>query len=128
MKKHGLEQKNKSTPSIVAARKFEIHTGPLPHPAILEEYNRIHPGAADRIIEMAEQESQHRRRLEKQALEAEIIEIRIGQIFAFLIGVVTILSGSYTAMQGAQIAGGFIGTAGVVGLVSVFIVGHRTKE
>lgn len=32
------------------------YSGPLPHPADLEEYERILPGAADRILSMAEKE------------------------------------------------------------------------
>ncbi len=39
------------SPQISASVQF---TGPIPHPGILEQYNRILPSAADRIISMAE--------------------------------------------------------------------------
>ena len=32
----------------------EIHTGPIPTPDIIDGYERVLPGAADRIIRMAE--------------------------------------------------------------------------
>jgi uncharacterized membrane protein len=86
-------------------------------------------------MSLAEKESEHRRNLEKQSIEVEMedhrqqnIEIRLGQIFAFSIGVITILAGSYTAINGAQIAGSLIGTAGVAGLASVFIIGHKGRK
>lgn len=132
MKKQELIPKNKHAPAPQTGRHIEFHTGPLPHPSVLSEYDRIHPGFAERIMSLAEKESEHRHNLEKQSIEVEMedhrqqnIEIRIGQIFAFSIGVITILAGSYTAINGAQIAGSLIGTAGVAGLASVFIIGHK---
>jgi uncharacterized membrane protein len=47
--------------SIVhAAAVEEQFSGPIPHPNILESYNRILPGAAERILSMAEEEQKHR--------------------------------------------------------------------
>ena len=54
-------------------------------------------------------------------------EVHFGQIFGFLIGIFAIVTGGYTALNGAPIPGGFIGTAGVVGLVSVFVIGSNRK-
>jgi uncharacterized membrane protein len=47
--------------SIVhAAAVEEQFSGPIPHPNILESYNRILPGAAERILSMAEEEQKRR--------------------------------------------------------------------
>jgi len=77
---------------------------------------------------MAEHEAQHRHTLEGHALRADIAdreqrhtEYRTGQWLAFSIGVIALSLGTYTAIHGAQIAGAFIGTSGVVGLVSAFL-------
>jgi uncharacterized membrane protein len=35
-------------------------TGPLPPPAALEQFERVIPGGAERILRMAEQEQAHR--------------------------------------------------------------------
>ncbi|WP_087741769.1 DUF2335 domain-containing protein [Levilactobacillus zymae] len=43
---------------------LEMYSGPIPHPAILQGYERLSPGAAKRIIENGVQESEHRRMLE----------------------------------------------------------------
>ena len=111
------------------------YEGPLPQANDYGRYEQICPGAADRILAMAENEqiSQHKT-LEKQqehlhkmqeiGLKGEISEIRVGQILAFSIAVITIFVGAYTAMNGAEIAGGIIGVGGVTGLVLAFIKGR----
>ncbi|MGH7200157.1 MAG: DUF2335 domain-containing protein [Planctomycetaceae bacterium] len=50
--------------SIAAESRISIvsqeFSGPLPHPAVLQQYEEIQPGFADRILRMAEQQGQHR--------------------------------------------------------------------
>lgn len=87
---------------------------------------------------MAETEAAHRHELEERALQSDIIDrarqhraYRTGQLLAFSIGVIALLVGSYTAIHGGQIAGTFIGTSGVVGLVSAFLytrVGNKPHQ
>ena len=48
------------------------HLGPIPHPEILRGYDDLVSGAAARIIELAEEESAHRRKIENKALDANI--------------------------------------------------------
>ena len=50
----------------------QIHQGPLPHPEVLRQYDQLSPGAADRIIAMAEGEADHRRQMERRQLESDI--------------------------------------------------------
>lgn len=45
--------------------KGQLWQGPLPHPEALIRYNDAQPGAADRIIKMAEKEQRHRHFVEK---------------------------------------------------------------
>lgn len=112
-----------------------LHQGPLPHPDILAGYENILPGAADRIITLAESEATHRREIEKKAVEAEIAGLRDeakdtsrGQFCGLIIGLAAIFSGAYSATHGAQWAGGFIGAGGVIGLVSAFIIGRKSTK
>jgi uncharacterized membrane protein len=46
--------------SIAHAAAMEQFSEPIPHPNILESYNRILPGAAERILSMAEEEQKRR--------------------------------------------------------------------
>ncbi len=122
------EQSLKKPQQIVT----ETFQGPIPHPVILEQYNKATPGAADRIISMAENEATHRHEMEKLRHEMEKLnvlsgykEASVGQIFALIIGVVAIISGATVAVLGYPIPGAIIGSAAVVGLVTVFIRGRK---
>ena len=101
--------------------------GPIPPPAMMKQYEETLSGSANRIIKMAENQSEHRQWMEKKRLSLSNREVHLGQIFGLLIGVIAIITGGYTALNGAPIPGGFIGTAGVVGLVSVFVIGSSRK-
>lgn len=105
----------------------EQFSGPLPHPDVLERYNQVAPHAADRIIAMAEQETSHRHNIEQAIVDNEFKEARMGQICALAIGSLAIISGAIISISGAPWAGAIIGGSGVVGLVSVFILGRKSS-
>jgi uncharacterized membrane protein len=122
-------QKNPTT--VQTQVQFQQISGPLPDPETLKHYDSIQPGFAERIVRMAEAEGEHRRSQEVKMIDSDIEvrrryqdEVKRGQILGFLIGLATIVAGAYTATHGAPLAGGFIGTTGVVGLVSAFIYGR----
>ncbi|MCP3941879.1 MAG: DUF2335 domain-containing protein [Desulfobacteraceae bacterium] len=127
---------DKNNPTIVQQEyKAEQFQGPLPPPQILAGYEQLLPGAADRILAMAEKETAHRHMLEEKSLDAEIEglkneagDTKRGQYCGLAIGIIAIVSGAYTATNGAPWPGGFIGTGGVVALVSAFIVGRNNPH
>jgi len=105
----------------IETRHFE---GPLPPPDVLEKYEAVTPGFAERIVKMAEAEQAHRHTLESTVVEKSFKEAERGQRYGLWIGVVAIVAGSITAGMGATIAGSIIGGGGVIGLVSVFVLGR----
>lgn len=107
-------------------------SGPIPHPSLLAEYDKIQPGLVDRITTMAEKEQSHRHAMQDKALSAEIADTRrdqgiqfFGQICGLAIGVVSVGAGVYTVLAGNAISGAFIGVGGVASLVTVFVYGSR---
>jgi len=107
-------------------------SGPIPPPSILEAYEKLAAGSADRLIRMAEEEAVHRRSLESQALDSDIQdreagrkEARFGQVCGLAIGLAAIGCGTYAAVNGAPWFGGFLGTGGVGTLVAIFVWGRR---
>jgi uncharacterized membrane protein len=56
----------KNSEMRIEAEHFE---GPLPHPKILHAYNDILPGAAERILNLLEKQSEHRQSMEKGQLK-----------------------------------------------------------
>jgi uncharacterized membrane protein len=118
----------RSSNAIEVSAQFQ---GPVPPPQVMAGYEEIVPGAADRLIAMAEREQAHRHQQQERLLNAQItdarqdrLEARVGQIFALIIGLGSISAGATTAVLGAAIAGGFIGTGGVATLAAVFIMGR----
>ncbi len=127
--------KEKKDNSVIANTKFvaEQFHGPIPPPSILNEYEKLLPGSADRILSMAEKETQHRHKMETKAIDAEIeglkneaSDTKRGQCFGLFIGVTAIISGAYTSVHGYPWSGTFIGAGGVAGLVSAFIAGRKS--
>jgi uncharacterized membrane protein len=108
--------------------------GPLPPPQILQGYEAACPGAAHRIIEMAEAQSAHRRDMERMALQAQcqgmnlqFFEARLGQCFAFGISALFLICGTITVVHGDPIPGSIFGTMGISGIVATFIHGRSAK-
>lgn len=121
---------------VFYAAEQSFHLGPLPPPDELIKYNQAHPGAADRVIKMAELEQAHRHECDKTALQGELEERKTliktsqqGQWLAALVALVLILCGTYTISNSHDWAGATIITTCLVGLVTSFIVGkNRGKK
>jgi uncharacterized membrane protein len=102
--------------------------GPLPPPEILAKFNDVVPGAADRIIAMAERQSSHREGLEKSVIDANIASQKRGSIFAFILCLLVILGGFYLIAHGKD-GWGFAAILGALAsLAGVFIYGKKKEE
>lgn len=104
------------------------HSGPIPDPMTLEGYDRVVPGAADRIIKMAEDQSAHRQSIEAIAIKSRARDSLLGIISGLIIAVFTLAAGTYVINTGNVWSGTILGSAGLVGLVSVFIYGTRSNR
>jgi uncharacterized membrane protein len=111
---------------LVSIKK--THNGPIPDPESLEEYSRIIPNGAERIMALAEKQSSHRMVLEKKVIISQIAQSYLGQIFAFLIGIAALGSAVYCIINGREISGSIIGIGGITGLVTAFLKGREQQE
>lgn len=112
---------------IALRHQTESFSGPLPHPDILKKFNEAVPGAAERIIKMAEEQASHRKELEKAVIHSNISRSKWGQILGFILALIGLIVACVVAIYGNAIAGGVIGVGTLVSLVSVFMYGYRTK-
>lgn len=107
-------------------------SGPIPPPSIIEGYERVLPGSADRIITMAEKQSEHRQKMEEKMISAESRDSLLGVIFAFLLGVGCIIAAVIMVCVVPQnigaIAGAFLGVTGIGSITSSFIVNTRRQS
>lgn len=102
--------------------------GPLPPAVELQGYNQIVPGAAERIIALAEKQAAHRMELEKHAVAEQLRQSARGQIFALIIGVAGITGAVVVGITGNAWVAGTIATASLGTLAVSFITGKRQEQ
>lgn len=122
--KHEIE--NNQTKMV--ARQVTLSSGPLPPPSILESYNKIVPGAAERIIKIAEEQSSHRRSLEAMVIKSDIENTKLGLKFGLCIGLFGLVATTAIAIWGNPILSGIIGFATLGSLVGVFVYGSQQRR
>ncbi len=127
-----VETTEKSVSTRLVQQTME-YQGSIPPPAMLADFDKIIPNGADRIMQMAEKDQQHKMHLETKQLEIldagvkkEHTETVIGQVCAFVLSVSFVTAGTYLALNG-QVGAGLASIA-IVGLgriVSVFVTRNK---
>jgi len=100
-----------------------LHSGPIPSPRDLVKYNEIIPNGADRIMAMAEKQSDHRIEIEKKTIFSQSLQSKIGQIFAFILVSGALYISYSLAMNGHDSVAKTIGGFTVVSIAGVFLTG-----
>lgn len=112
----------------VVERRLEHFQGPVPHPSILEGYENLVPGSADRIISQAERQTDHRIHLEQTVINADVSRSKLGIWLGFILSSLAILGGTVLVALGHDWAGTTIATAAVASLAGVFVYGTRARS
>lgn len=118
---------NQSSSQQLSAQ-LAIHSGPLPHPSILEEYDRVLPGAAERILTMAESQSNHRQALETKYLGTESRNSLLGIICGLLLGLVGLSAAGICIYAGQGWPGAALGGVTLGSLVGTFVYGTSQRR
>lgn len=108
--------------------RAEHFAGPLPPPAVLQEYDQVLPGLAERIVTLAEKQSAHRQALEKGVVEANIRNEARGQHYGLIIGLVIGVGALVLIGLGHSGIGLSIVIAELAAFVGVFIYGKRQQR
>lgn len=106
----------------------KTHIGPLPDPETLTEYSAIIPNGAERIMQMAEKQLDHRMKMENKVVGGQMSQSNIGQVLAFLIGIAALSASTYCIVTGHEWSGSILGIGGLTGLVTAFIKGRGQQE
>jgi uncharacterized membrane protein len=108
------------------ARQQEPYTGGLLPPAAeLERYEKLSPGATDRIIAMVEKQQAHRMRWENEAREDHSRERRRAQLCALAFALCGLGTALVLGIFNQQTAATVIGSTTIGGVVASFILGVR---
>lgn len=119
-------RKPKSGPNQIAQFQATF-SGPLPPPAIIEKYDAVLPGAADRILKMAESQSAHRHELERTVIKQNGLKSLLGQVFGLIIAMTVICGGFWMIYLGKSILGLSLVIGSLTALAAVFVIG-RAKQ
>lgn len=121
-----LKNNIKEKQALVKFQEQKVeYSGIIPHPDIVEGYEKICPGATDRILKMTEEELIHTRNLENKnedsiiecrrlALKSEIWTNMLATIFAYLLLFTAIIGAILLLLKGKKIEG-FATFMGVIG-------------
>src|SRR6266567_8816501 len=124
-----LQQENKpATKQHHLIGYSENYEGPLPHPWHLAEYEKISPGAAEKIITMAQEQAKHRQFLEKEVIESNIKKESRGMNYAFTLTIVMMLIGAFLLYNNKPTAGYFALFSPAIFQAGAFIYKKRTEE
>ncbi len=122
-----------------------VFQGPVAHPEILRGYDEIVPGTAQRMIQLAEDESLHRRGLENESSRANIfaqkkqLEIaeqqsvsafesdRTGQYLGALVSLSCIGGAVFLALDGREIAAAALSALPTAAVIQAFFAKKQTK-
>ena len=110
--------------SITAASYY----GPIPPASEMAHYDEIHPGMANRIMLLAENQSTHRQKIESQAVKSNCVVSILGVCFAFIIAMSTLALAAYCFYLDKNGIGAFMGSFGLVSVVGAFIYGTRSNR
>lgn len=105
----------------------QMRAGILPPPNEMEKYENLLPGITNRLLATYEKQVDHRINLENKVIESDISRGKVGQIFAFVLNILTILSGFILKMCDKP-SGIWIIICSMVIMALLFIVGLYSQK
>ncbi len=119
------EGKREDVRQAIMLIKEESFSGPIPPPQALKGYEEVLPGSADRILKMAEQQQEHRMKMENKAISKQLSLNSRGQIFGFIIFFVCIGVAILFAYLDMKYFAGIFLTVTMATIISIFVLGKK---
>lgn len=101
------------------------YAGPIPPPSLLEEFDKVIPNGADRIMIMAEKQLSHRHKLEASVVKANNRDSLIGVISASAIGLSAIIGGIILIALDKSLEAFGVIIPSIATLVGVYLHGNK---
>ena len=121
-----LERQKRAVKAAIQVSEEHHFSGPLPRPEDLAKYDQIVPGAAARIIQMAEKEMSHRHDNEKKL--SKIWTTVMSIIFAFLSVLILSLLCFYAIYKDYPTVAASIAVGAIAAVAGVFLYKSSKKE
>lgn len=104
------------------------YSGPIPPPALLAGYDDIDPGRAAKILQLAEDQSRHRMKLEVKVVDSDISRSWAGLACGMVMGLSLLAGGIVVILNGHDTAGTAIVTSTLAGVVGAFVYGKMSQS
>jgi len=95
---------------------------------MLERYGQIVPGGAERLVGWVEKQAGHRQSLETKRIDADIKNESRGQLFAFIITILSIASGTFLIYSGRDASGLTLMISELAILAGVFVYNNASQK
>lgn len=115
--------------AVSIKRQFiQHHSGPLPPPEMLEKYERLLPGAAERLFQMAEKEQAHQHKTIAEVTKSVGQSQKRGQVLGFILAMSALISSVVLYIYSGSLAiSGLLLGAGVMAVAIALISGRSEK-
>ena len=120
---------------LVAQFSAESYSGPLPQPEELAGYESVLPGAADRIIAMAEKELAQRHDAERTFLELKRLSIQAdygrsnrGLYAGATVALAIVAAGALMTYLGQSEEAAAVVTGTIASVAAIFVYGARARK
>lgn len=100
------------------------HTGWLPTPQFMREYDQLLPGLAERIVAMPEREQAFRHRATESIVQRDYKLRATGQVMGMTALVLLLAFCVFLAFWGAPTAAATVAGTVIIGTVGVFVTGQ----
>ncbi len=128
-----MTERKTSKKAVPAREKIEpvegavIVAGALPAPDDLAKYEKIIPGGAGRLLEMAERRTEHQQKMEQESLWAEIRGQKWRFAMTFVLALVAAMFGGILLLTGSELAGLIIILVDAASLVGITLYGGKDE-
>jgi uncharacterized membrane protein len=110
-------RQRRAFPAALTLATATAFIGPIPPPDQLAQYEGTLPGLADRLVRIAERESEHRRALQRRAIRLSELGLAAG----FTIAMTALCGGIFLVHEGSQAEGMSSIILAIASLVLVFL-------
>lgn len=122
------QQRGAVVERVVSYIRSERFSGPMPHPKHLAQYEQVAPGAAERILVMAEKAQNHQIEFERTALYSDITDRSHGLWAGIIILSLLIVGGFVLAYIGNNIGSGILLGAAVLSVVGLLFKRPKNND
>lgn len=122
-------QQNNNRKDLLCVQKSEMFSGPVPHPEIIERYEKIYPGAAKQIFEEYDRQVLHRHSLEKSLVKTDNLKSILGVVFGFIVVMFSLIGGILVViLKGLSLFGGGLSFVGLALLITAFTTTRKKQN